>query len=133
MGRPSKYRESYCQQLVEHMQQGLSFESFAAVVGVHRDTLYEWVSKHEAFSDAKKRGWAAGLLYFEQMGIQGMIGGLAKFNPTVWIFTMKCRFKGAGWLDKPETKPQAEPFAYNPALQMSDHELIQAIKKVVSR
>lgn len=93
-GRPSKFKTSYIGRLADHMREGLSFESFAAEIGVHRGTLYEWVKAHPEFSDAKKRGEAASLLYWEKIGIQGMLGEIDKFNVTAWIYSMKCRFPG---------------------------------------
>ena len=93
-GQPTKYREEYCQKLIDHMAKGLSYESFAAIIGVHRDTLYEWEKKHDVFSDSKKIGLGKCLLFYETIGIQGMMGKIAGFNATTWIFKMKNRF---GW------------------------------------
>lgn len=85
------------------MSSGLSFESFASVAGVHRDTLYEWLAKHREFSDAKKRGEALSLRQWEQLGIDGMLGKVKGFNATIWIFNMKNRFR---WRDlQPEPTP----------------------------
>lgn len=111
-GRPTKYQAKYAAGLIEHMEKGGSFESYAAVIGVHRDTLYEWEKAHEEFSDAKKMGKDAALLFFENMARSGMAGNLkrvtkikrkpdgttqevyalAPFNATSWIFTMLNRF-----------------------------------------
>lgn len=102
-GRPSKYRPEYCDQLIGHMKHGLSFESFGAVIGVNRDTLYEWARVHQDFSDAKKRGTDETLLFWEKMGMAGMTGKIKGFNSTVWIFSMKNRF---GWRDLPPEAPK---------------------------
>lgn len=80
------------------MKQGFSFESFGAEIGVHRDTLYEWVVKHAAFSDAKKLGTLHSMKHWEHEGMRGMWKGKA-FNAAVWIFNMRNRF---GWTDKVE-------------------------------
>lgn len=111
LGRPSKYKPEYCEQLVEHMNSGLSFESFAAVIGVNRDTLYEWTKVHSEFSDAQKEGLDKSLLFWEKLGIDNIINtsesesfgegqGSSKsrsLNSSVYIFNMKNRFK---WKDK---------------------------------
>jgi hypothetical protein len=92
------------------MTAGLSFESFAAVIGVNRDTLYAWCDAHSEFSDAKKRGDAASLLWWEKIGKAAMIGqamtthdgkliSFNNFNATIWIFNMKNRH---GWRDRRE-------------------------------
>lgn len=111
-GRPSKYSPAHCDSLVEHMKSGLSFESFAGTVGVHRDTLYEWEKRHAKFSDAKKRGEALSLLWWERLGKAAMLGepitdsngrklSFENFNTTMWIFSMKNRH---GWRDRHEVK-----------------------------
>lgn len=99
LGRPTKYKPEYCDKVVEYMGNGYSKEAFAGEIGVCRDTLYEWASKHAAFSDAIKRGEAANLSYWERIGQQGITGQLEGFNASSWIFTMKNR---AGWRDKVE-------------------------------
>lgn len=95
-GQPTKYRHEYCQQLIEHMKSGLSFESFAATVDVHFDTLYNWCKLFPEFSDAKKAAVAKCMMWWEQAGMQGMRTSGA-FNSAVWIFNMKNRFK---WHDQ---------------------------------
>jgi len=96
-GQPTKYREKYCEMLYQHMAGGLSFESFAGVIRVNRDTLYEWCKHHAKFSDAKTEGRAAGLLYWEELAREAVRGGIPNFNATVWVFTMKNRFQ---WRDR---------------------------------
>lgn len=70
-GRPSKYKPEYCDKIIEHFDitpfsdkvsihgpiPNLfpTFERFAHSIGVHRDTLHEWCTKHKEFSDAYKR------------------------------------------------------------------------------
>ncbi len=98
VGRPTKYKQEFCQLLIDHMSTGLSFESFAAEIGVNRDSLYEWESVHAEFSDAKKEGISKNLLFWEKQGIAGLWGNKENsFNSTVWIFNMKNRHK---WRDK---------------------------------
>lgn len=100
LGRPSKYDEKYCEMLVDHMAEGYSFESFAAVIDVNRDTLYEWAKVHPVFSDAKKRGFDQSLFVWEKFGIAGLWGSKdSSFNAAVWIFNMKNRHN---WKDKVE-------------------------------
>jgi hypothetical protein len=105
-GRPSKYKPEYCEQIIAHMAQGFSFESFAGAISVDRDSLYEWVKRFPAFSDAKKLAFAKCLLHFEMLGKAAMEGqdiidkatGKViiqgkKIHPTLWIYQMKCRFR----------------------------------------
>lgn len=91
-GRPTKYKPEYPEALIKHMGQGLSFETFAGIAKVCRDTLYDWTVAHPEFLDAKKRGEAESQLFWERLGRDAALGSVEKFNPTIWIYTMKCRF-----------------------------------------
>lgn len=106
VGRPSKYDPKYCQQVIDHMSQGFSFESFAGKIGVAKDTLYQWDKNHQDFSDAKKEGFEKNRLFWEEQAMRGMWAG-KKFNPTVWIFNMKNRFPKE-WRDRQEVEAGPE-------------------------
>jgi len=98
-GRPTKFREEYCYDLVEHMALGMSYESFAGKIRVNRDTLYHWEKLFPQFSDAKKMGRDACLFAWEKVGMNQAVKG--KGNAATWIFNMKNRFN---WTDKNEIK-----------------------------
>ncbi len=97
MGRPTKYKPEYCEQLIAHMQQLHSFESFAANIGTHKETLYEWCKRHPEFSEARKAGRASLLKGMENIG-KGLFTGKIKGNVAAWIFYMK---NTTGWRDDP--------------------------------
>ena len=97
-GRPTKYKSEYCDQLVEHMAQGFPYETFAALIDVCRETLYEWEKKHEEFFHAKKRGKEKTYLALVSKGMDS-IHDPGTLNNTVWIFMMK---NMCGWTDKKE-------------------------------
>jgi hypothetical protein len=98
VGRPTKYKPEYCKLLIDHMAEGYSFESFAGIVGVSKQTIYDWLERHVEFLDAKRQAFAKSRLFWERAGISGMyMGGKDNpFNSTVWVFNMKNRF---GWRD----------------------------------
>tara|TARA_R110000787_G_C13060968_1_gene407761 strand:+ start:17 stop:400 length:384 start_codon:yes stop_codon:yes gene_type:complete len=102
VGRPTKYKPEYCQTLIDHMESGLSYECFAGVISVSKQTLYDWEKVNPEFIDAKKIGLGKAQLYWEKVGNAGMyMGGKDNpFNSTIWIFNMKNRFN---WRDKQET------------------------------
>ena len=101
VGRPTAFKEEYCDMLVDHMSQMLSYESFAGVIGVCRATIYHWEKIHPKFSDAKKRGQAKLLLSMEKLGLEGITGDIKSFNASTYIFTMKNK---CGWVDKAEVE-----------------------------
>lgn len=100
-GRPTKYDEKYCQQLVDFFDREPNeqtevegrvvfkacrlptFERFAYSIGVHRETLLNWVDKHPAFFDAYKK---AKDLQKDIIIQNGLVGG---YDKTFAIFTAK--------------------------------------------
>jgi hypothetical protein len=99
-GRPTSYKPEYCQMLIDHMGQGFSFMTFAAIIEVNPDSLYEWAKVHEDFSEAKKIGYAKLQLLYEKIGRDGMLGKIKNFNAATWIFSCKNKFN---WVDAQET------------------------------
>lgn len=118
VGRPTKYKEEYCQKLIEHMSQGLSYETFGVTIGVHLDTCYEWEKRHSKFSEAKKIAFNACQLYWELEGKKGM--HRKDFNAAIWIYNVKARFrrtKTYGPLEE-EKKPKQQfsfKLSYDPS------------------
>lgn len=96
IGRPSKWKDEYCQMLISHMNQGFSFASFAGVISVSKECIYNWEKTKPSFSDASKKGEALSLLRNEQI-LMGIAIGKVKGNVAAQIFIMKNRF---GWRDK---------------------------------
>ena len=118
-GRPSKYKDTYPDELCEHMKGGLSFESFGGKVGLAETTLHKWKNPksgffHKKFLQSYKKGLTASMLHWEEMGHDMVLAGQG--NATVWIFNMKNRF---GWKDKhditSDDKPIVAGFNYLPS------------------
>jgi hypothetical protein len=102
-GRPTKYKEEYCEMLVKHMAEGFSFMSFAAVIDVNSDTLYEWAKPEVQpnFSDAKIIAFSKNRLFWERVGIDGALGRIQNFNATAYVWNTKNRFPKE-WNDRRE-------------------------------
>lgn len=96
-GQPTKYDPEFCELLLAHCDNGLSYESFSAVVGVHRDTLYAWERAHKEFSDTKKSARDLQRRRLELIGMAQMTGAM-KGSSINWIFAMK---NMCGWMDNP--------------------------------
>lgn len=114
MGRPTNYKKEYNQMLIDHMSQGLSYETFAAKIGTHRGVLYEWEKQHPEFHDTKKKAQEISQLWWESAGINGLYTIMEhgddgkrsvvekKINQAMWIFNMKARFR---WQDQEPKQP----------------------------
>ena len=109
--RPTKFKPEYCEELIEHMKEGLSFEAFAGKLEVSKQTLYNWCETNIEFQEAKEIATEQSRLFWEQQGKDGLykitettededgneVTTTKIMNPTIWIFNMKNRF---GWRDK---------------------------------
>jgi transposase len=103
-GRPTDFKDEYCELLVQHMKEGYSFESFAGLVGVTRKTIYNWLEIPE-FLHAKERGFEVSRLTWEKIGKTITVHG--EGNATAFIFNMKNRFR-EDWNDKKEIEHSGE-------------------------
>jgi hypothetical protein len=94
------YKPEYCEMLIDHMAQGLSFESFCGSINIVKRTGYTWVKEHPDFAEAKDIGFEKNREFWEKVGIEGLWGDKdSRFNSTVWVFNMKNRH---GWRDRVE-------------------------------
>lgn len=130
-GRPSKYKPEYCELLIDHMSKGLSFESFAGVVGTCKQTIYNWTEEFPAFLDAKSQATAKCRLWWEEAGLSGMFMG-GKDNPfqsAIWVYNMKCRFRDE-WTERKDVVLQAQVQDTTP--KESAEETLERLKKMLA-
>lgn len=100
-GRPSKYDPAFCEVVEESLAKGLSLEACAGVIGIARDTIYDWRAKHPEFSDAVRVGQAKSILFWEQRLLKVAQSGGGPGTTTAIIFGLKNRAPEA-WRDKQE-------------------------------
>jgi hypothetical protein len=98
-GAPTKYTEDMPQIIVDYMAQGNSVIQFAALVGIHKDTLYEWANKYPDFSDAFRRARILCESFWEKKYAKALDDKTV--NSTLYKFYMSARF---GWSEKTENK-----------------------------
>lgn len=65
VGRPTKYKEEYCQTVIPFMSQGYSTKAFAGSIGVSLATVYTWMDTYPEFLEAVKSGQAASAMWWE--------------------------------------------------------------------
>lgn len=107
VGRPTKYKQEYCQLLIDHMAQGYSYETFPAIIDVCIKTIYTWETEYKEFLQAKMKAFSLCQKFWEELGVKHILneswsegkgaGGSKSLNASVWIFNMKNRFK---WRDR---------------------------------
>ena len=104
-GRPSKYDPEFCEVMISAMEtEGLSVGAVAGLIGVSRDTLYEWTTVHPEFSYAKKIGEAKAQLFWERKNVAlAERGSAGPGASTAVVFALKNRGR-ADWRDVVEQK-----------------------------
>lgn len=106
-GHPTDYESRFCQMLIDHLSEGLSFESFAAIVGVTKKTLYNWRDANPEFLHSKEIGTEKSRLFWEKLGRDNIINSETSLNTGVYVFNMKNRFPDE-WRDKQEREIKHE-------------------------
>jgi DNA-binding XRE family transcriptional regulator len=96
-GRPSKYDPKYCEEMINYMATGRSYEAFAGYIGVSKVTLYAWEKEHKDFMNAKRVARQKCHQKLEEWG-EKLIKGEYKGNASMLIFMMK---NMTGWRDQP--------------------------------
>jgi len=124
-GQPTKYKPEFCEMLIDHMKDGLSFECFAAICDVCKKTLFNWLKEYPEFLHSKKRADAHCQLWWEKEGKKGLWNkpNQPTLNTGNWVFQMKNRFH---WKDKTElSSDHRNPFniefrGYDPSRRIRD-------------
>lgn len=116
-GRPTKYKKEFCEKLIEHMSQGYSFESFAAVIDVDEETLRTWVGLHPDFLGAKGIAFTKSRQVWEKILIGGTTGKIKNYNATSAIFALKNRFPKE-WRDRREIEIEGNNVITSPQIQV---------------
>ena len=52
LGRPSSFKEEYCDIAIDFMSKGFSQTALAGHLSISKDTLFEWIKLHPNFADA---------------------------------------------------------------------------------
>lgn len=125
LGRPTKYKPEFCQIVIDELKQGASIEELVAVLDVNKDTIYEWIKKHQDFSDAINIGVERSKAWWLKVGRAGAVNKTS-VNPALWFMNMKNRF---GWRDKLEHSGDKEnPLSVDVSVIRS--EILKDITKV---
>ena len=106
-GRPTDYKEEYCDTVIELMKEGASKAEVCLELSCSFQTFLTWQEKHSEFLESVKRGLHLSKGKWEQMGRKAAFGQVENFNATSWIFNMKNRFGKVDdfderWSDKQE-------------------------------
>jgi len=74
VGRPSKYKEEYCQTVIDVMSQGKSKTAFCHSIGITTATMYHWRDDHPEFLSALKQAEESCRVWWEQLCLDEACG-----------------------------------------------------------
>ena len=86
-----KFRPEYCQLVIDHMSQGRSVVSFAAIVGVSKRTVYNWAQRIPEFAEAIEQAQTMCEAWWTNKGQDSLDNGKS-FNDRVYQLHMMNRF-----------------------------------------
>lgn len=91
VGRPSKYKPEFCEQILELGRQGKSIAQMAAAFDVDKASIYDWAAAHEEFSTALARAKTYSQTWWEDKAQQNL--GTRDFNAQLWLKSVASRFR----------------------------------------
>jgi hypothetical protein len=84
IARPMSYNDEMCDMLREHMAKGYPFRTFAAVIGVNTQTIYDWLKKYSNFARAKQDGDALEFAIWEKLLMRNAVSRKGNINAIIW-------------------------------------------------
>lgn len=91
VGRPTKYKPEYCEQIIELGKQGKSIAQMAAHFDVDKASIYDWAASQEDFSTALARAKAHSQTWWENKAQENMDN--RNFNAQLWLKSVASRFR----------------------------------------
>lgn len=83
-GHPTKYDESMPMALINHMAKGYSYKSFAGIIGVNLDTMYNWERLFPEWKNAKEHGKILELATWEKIHLRCAATGQGNASAIIW-------------------------------------------------
>lgn len=140
VGRPTKYKPEYCEQIIELGKQGKSIAQMASYFDVDKASIYDWAASQEDFSTALARAKAHSQTWWEDQAQKNMSD--RNFNAQLWLKSVASRFRedytekqvteltGAnGGAVQVETKSKIDVKALDPDQREALKNLLLAAKK----
>lgn len=130
MSRPTIFKESYCEEVIELMGKGFSDVAICAYWGISRDTYYRWIKEKPEFKEAVEIGQPKYQDLMEQIGFKGMMGEIRGFSSGMWQTLMKAKCKDDYREDRKDSQViQAQNVnILNTFAEMSTDKLIENIQ-----
>ena len=103
-GRPTDYKEEYCNSVIEFGKQGFSRVQMAAEFEVAKATIQNWEKEHPEFLAAMTRAMTLSQAWWEKKGQECLVMPAgASFQASAWSRSMAARFPD-DWREKTATE-----------------------------
>lgn len=91
VGRPTKYKPEYCEQIIELGKAGKSIAQMASHFDVDKASIFRWSEESEDFRTALARARAHSQTWWENAAQQNMDN--RNFNAQLWLKSVASRFR----------------------------------------
>ncbi len=90
VGRPTGYREEYCEAVIDLGRAGKSITQIACALDINKSQLYDWEKMFPEFGNALARARQEAQCWWEDKGQTGLDAD--KFQASLWAKQVSCRF-----------------------------------------
>ena len=91
IGRPSKYRPEYCDEIIDLGKNGKSIAQMAAHFDVDKASVFRWAEEHEDFRTAFARAKTHSQKWWEDQAQKNLSD--RNFNAQLWLKSVASRFR----------------------------------------
>jgi hypothetical protein len=91
VGRPTKYKPEYCEQIIQLGKEGKSIAQMASFFDVDKASIFDWAAAHEDFSTALACARAHSQTWWEDKAQQNLAS--RDFNAQLWLKSVASRFR----------------------------------------
>ena len=91
VGRPSKYKPEYCEEVIALGKLGKSIAQMAAHFDVDKASIYDWAAAQEDFSTALARARVHSQTWWENAAQENIKD--RNFNAQLWLKSVASRFR----------------------------------------
>lgn len=91
VGRPTKYKPEYCEQIIELGKAGKSIAQMASFFDVDKASIYRWAEEDDTFRTALARAKAHSQNWWEEAAQNNLAS--RDFNAQLWLKSVASRFR----------------------------------------
>lgn len=91
VGRPTKYKPEYCEQIIQLGKEGKSIAQMASFFDVDKASIFRWAEEYDDFRTALARARVHSQNWWEDKAQQNLAS--RDFNAQLWLKSVASRFR----------------------------------------